>query len=182
MLIFSGRQAASRRGLLQEMRNKEASASSTPGACGVGAPGQLATHFVRCARFLLRLIQIGLAATERTTCRAGGADFRTATPANGRAWRVRRDYIVLDATATPAAAAEAGSVPAPKAAMPSAGPRADAAAAAGSRRPKVPPASLLKEKELRLMQLPFPSSTKIGSRWLGSWLHPCRLPLASLQR
>ena len=23
------------------------------------------------------------------------------------------------------------------------------------------------------MQLPFPSSTKIGSRWLGSWLHPC---------
>ena len=77
---------------------------------------------------------------------------------------------VSDATA-PAAAAEAGSVPAPKAAMPSAGPRADAAAAAGSRRPKVPPASLLKEKELRLMQLPFPSSTKIGSRWLGSWLH-----------
>ena len=63
------------------------------------------------------------------------------------------------------------SAPAPKAAMPSAGPRADAAAAAGSRQPKVPPASLLKEKELRLMQLPFPSSTKIGSRWLGSWLH-----------
>ena len=122
MLIFSGRQAASRRVLLQEMRNKEASASSTPGACGVGAPGQLATHFVRCARFLLRLIQIGLAATERTTCRAGGADFRTATPANGRAWRVRRDYIVLDATATPAAAAEAWSAPAPNAAMPSAGP------------------------------------------------------------
>ena len=121
------------------MRNKEASASSTPGACGVGAPGQLATHFVRCARFLLRLIQIGLAATERT-CRAGGAawpsvEISVCYPRQGPGkGKVREGYrvdgeVVYTSQEQPTSSlyllvrADAAPVPnAPNAAMPSAGP------------------------------------------------------------